>query len=85
MKDYYSLIEYLRVNVVNVVFDKADGSERSMRCTLKEEYLPQQLDLGDSPNGKEPNTSVAAVWDLDKSAWRSFRLDRLKSMTAVDV
>ena len=79
-KDYYSLIEYLRANIVNVKFEKADGTMRDMMCTLNEKYLPEQKDLEEAIQEKEPNKEVVAVWDLEKEAWRSFRLDRVKSM-----
>jgi hypothetical protein len=31
---------------------------------------------------KEPDPAVIKVWDLDVGAWRSFRMDRLKKITA---
>jgi len=31
---------------------------------------------------KEPDPAVIKVWDLDAGAWRSFRMDRLKKITA---
>lgn len=80
MKDYYSVIEYLRANIVNVRFEKADGTMRDMMCTLNEKYLPEQKDLEEAIQEKEPNKEVVAVWDLEKESWRSFRLDRVVSM-----
>lgn len=80
MKDYYSVIEYLRANIVNVRFEKADGTMRDMMCTLNEKYLPAQKDLEEAIQEKEPNKEVVAVWDLEKESWRSFRLDRVVSM-----
>ena len=64
-------------NILNVVFLKNDGSERNMRCTLKLEYLPE---YAPSSNPKADNPDVLAVWDLDKQAWRSFRLDSVLSI-----
>jgi predicted DNA-binding transcriptional regulator YafY len=54
-----------------------------MRCTLQDEFLPAQ-DVKDIKEGKVRNKTeeVVAVWDLEKEAWRSFRLD---SITAVKV
>lgn len=83
LQDRASLLADLHTNVVTVTFTKKDGSERVMRCTLQEELLPAQ-DVKDIKEGKVRNKTeeVVAVWDLEKEAWRSFRLD---SITAVKV
>jgi hypothetical protein len=83
LQDRTSLLADLHTNVVTVTFTKKDGSERVMRCTLQEEFLPAQ-DVKDIKEGKVRNKTeeVVAVWDLEKEAWRSFRLD---SITAVKV
>ena len=67
----------LRKGEVNVKFIKKDGSERDMRCTLKAELLPEQTDLEEQVQKKTPNADLLAVWDLDKNAWRSFRIDSI--------
>jgi len=67
----------LREADYSITFTKVDGTERIMKCTLRPLALPEQQ--GDSePTSKNANT--LAVWDLDKSAWRSFRLDSVKSI-----
>jgi len=83
LQDRTSLLADLHTNVVTVTFTKKDGSERVMRCTLQEEFLPAQ-DVKDIKEGKVRNKTeeVVSVWDLEKEAWRSFRLD---SITAVKV
>lgn len=72
--------EYLKNALQNgeldVKFIKKDGSDRSMRCTLKPDLLPKTVsDV--LPEQKTPNPDVLRVWDLEKSAWRSFRLDSI--------
>lgn len=67
----------LREGEVNVKFVKKDGSERDMRCTLKADLLPEQTDLEEQVQKKTPNPDLLAVWDLDKNAWRSFRVDSI--------
>lgn len=67
----------LQSSELNVVFIKKDGSERSMRCTLKPELLPAQTDLEEAVQKKTPNPDVLKVWDLEKEAWRSFRFDSI--------
>lgn len=66
------LIPFLKEGIVQVIFEKADGSERVMNCTLMESHLPTVDE--DSPKRKV-NDEVLAVWDIDKGEWRSFRLD----------
>ena len=80
-KNYHSLMEYLRWNTVKVNFEKADGTIREMCCTLKKDLIPPpDKDPVNQKKVREINEEVIVVWDLEKEAWRSFRLDRLNSM-----
>ncbi len=72
-----NLIEFLREGVVTVDFTKVDGAPRTMNCTTSEEIIPVENIVKES--SKKKNDEVAVVWDLDKSAWRSFRLDSVNS------
>lgn len=54
-----------------VTFTKKDGTLREMRCTLQEAFIPQKT----TESTRKQNDEVLAVWDVDKDAWRSFRLD----------
>ena len=76
------LIELLIRNVVEVEFKKKDDSVRTMRCTLLEKHLPRRevTNSRDRPK-KEPNKSLIPVFDLDKKAWRCFRIDSVISFT----
>ena len=72
----------LKTNRVTVVFEKADGSLRTMLCTLQEKYLPPVvLKEGEEakPKKDKGDTNIVTVWDLEKTAWRSFYLESLKS------
>lgn len=72
----------LRAGVVTVEFIKSDGTLRVLRCTLQPELLPQQpLVEGDRKSRRESEATLA-VWDVEGSAWRSFRLDRVRRVTA---
>lgn len=64
----------LQKGPVNVTFVKRDGTERKMECTLKQDLLPQE-EIKEQT--REPNPNVLKVWDLEKSAWRSFRYDSI--------
>ena len=71
-----------------VTFNKVDGTERIMWCTLNPALMPQieeKPKSEDTPKSEdqpkkaglpESNDHVVA-WDLEKSAWRSFRCDSL--------
>jgi len=68
----------LRNGTVEVVFTKKDGTERTMKCTLKEGVaIPHEKT---TERTKEANDANLAVWDVEKNAWRSFRLDSIKSV-----
>jgi hypothetical protein len=68
----------LHEHVVNVVFIKADGTERIMNCTLRPDLLPEQTE---STSTRKSNPDVMSVWDLDNAGWRSFRLDSIITFT----
>jgi hypothetical protein len=87
----------LNVSEITVTFVKADGTLRDMRCTLDQDRIPPQPPRAAKPAKETPvdgivreNKEVKApeenhtqkVFDLDAGAWRSFRYDRLKKVTA---
>ena len=85
----------LEVSEITVTFVKADGTERDMRCTLDQDRIPPQppraeKSAKDSVDGivresktpKPEESHTQKVFDLDAGAWRSFRYDRLKKVTA---
>jgi len=57
-----------------------------MKCTLNWDHIPAKEHVLESVETlkprKQPDPAVMRVYDLDKSEWRSFRMDRLKSITA---
>lgn len=71
------LSSLLKEGTVKVTFTKSDGTEREMSCTLKEDVI--QYTEKKTEKVKKENKDILAVWDLDKKAWRSFRLDSVKS------
>lgn len=66
----------LETDVVEVTFTKKDGSERIMKCTLKEDVLP----VVQNKEAKEKSQEAIAVWDVESEGWRSFRWDSIKSV-----
>ena len=70
----------LKSAIATVVFEKADGTLRTMRCTLMEEHLPEVTE-NTTERKKSPNDEVVSVWDLENGGWRSFRLDSIQSLS----
>lgn len=68
--------ELLTSGVAVVIFDKSDGTERSMKCTLKSDTIPQST----STHHRTENADQLSVWDIDKGGWRSFRVDSVKDV-----
>lgn len=69
------LTELLQERPVEIVFTKKDGTERTMKCTLMEKYLPET-----ASSDRPKNTEALAVYDLEKEGWRSFRWDSIKQV-----
>lgn len=84
--DRDTLSAILRNNIVRISFVKSNGEHRTGRFTLVQEHLPPAplVEEGKPKKASAPNTNVLAVFDLDKSEWRSFRLDSLKGITVGD-
>lgn len=66
----------LKNTVVTVNFKKKDDTLRKMICTLNEEYLPE-LEERENKKIKSESNDAITVWDIEKRAWRSFRLDSI--------
>ena len=69
------LIGLLEERPIEIVFTKKDGTERTMKCTLMEKFLPETVG-SDRPR----NDDALAVYDLEKEGWRSFRWDSIKQV-----
>ena len=96
MRDWVNSL--LNKQEITVQFTKADGTERDMKCTLNWDLIPAQpdknittgpvdgivLESAKKPRKepKEPDPAVIKVFDIEAQAWRSFRMDRLKKITA---
>ena len=69
------LVERLQKEVIQVTFNKVNGEERIMDCTLQESVIPKT----DAKN-KKNNDEVLPVWDVNKNEWRSFRFDSVTNL-----
>lgn len=72
-----TLQRLLKREVLEINFNKKDGTSRSMICSLKNEFLPKVEKKTESTTTKKENLNTIAVWDIEKEAFRSFRIDSL--------
>ena len=75
------MIEILRKEIVRVIFIKIDETPRAMECTLISDFLPPQTERGCGI--QVGSDEVITVWDLEKDAWRAFRIDRVVTFDVV--
>jgi hypothetical protein len=71
------LYKYLVNGTVIVTFIKKNGDLREMVCTLEDGVIPPIVGNSVEKEG------YMTVWDLEKDAWRSFRLDSVIQIEAV--
>lgn len=76
------MINELRKRDCRVIFKKANGEERDMVCTLREDAIPTSF----SDNNTEPKTNgysdtAIRVIDINKGEWRAFRVDSVVSFS----
>lgn len=83
--DKYTLKEQLQSGIVTVVFEKVDGTIRSMQCTLNSEFMPPQLltEQQEAAKIRNENADLLAVWDVENNGWRSFHVSKVKHVLGV--
>ena len=76
------MINELRKRDCRVIFKKANGEERDMVCTLREDVIPASTT--DNNTNKEmtgySDTAIRVI-DVNKGEWRSFRVDSVVSFS----
>jgi hypothetical protein len=76
----FELLEYMTNGVVTIVFEKTDGSERTLKGTLSPTLIPEDQ----RPQGSGRvllNDDIQHVFDVEANGWRSFAWSRLRSFT----
>jgi hypothetical protein len=76
------LTELLKRKVVSVKFKKKDGSERLMKCTLLSDIVPVYEKK--TQRIKPENEDTLTVWDLEKEAFRSFKVNSIIEYSALE-
>ena len=71
----------LNDGVATITFNKTDGTERVMKCTLDRKMVPEQKSVHES-RIRSVSPDVLPVYDIEAQGWRSFRWD---SITKVDI
>lgn len=80
------IVEQLKTTECVVTFTKVNGERREMPCTLQEDRLPQATkdDSLSQKKVREINPEVVSVWCTDKQSWRSFRVENVIEVRAVE-
>lgn len=79
------IIEQLLENEMVVTFNKMNGDERVMTCTLKPDLLPPTKES--KAEKKEPSAKQLeniGVYDLNANAWRSFKVANVTNVQVAD-
>jgi len=77
------LLGMLYKDVYQVTFNKLNGDQRVMTCTLAPQYLPEhkwksEADIGQDVKETNPvDAKNVTVWDLNAEGWRSFHYVRV--------
>jgi hypothetical protein len=76
---------HLAMGKVVVTFNKVNGDRRDMTCTLDPSIVPfeQSKDspIKDLTESRDYEPTNQAVWDVEASAWRSFRWDKITQIS----
>ena len=73
------LKDTLAENIMRVVFEKQDGTERSLICTRNMDLVPEK----NHPKRDRVNPDALPVWSMVDQDWRSFRFDRVRHVTLI--
>ena len=76
------VVRLLRGHLCSVLFTKANGETRKMICTLQEKYLPPMETTVEQR--ETTNNTAVPCWDIEKEAWRSFRVDSVRELHVLD-
>lgn len=73
------IVGHLKMGPVTVTFNKKDGSERVMTCTLEPGALPP-MEIKENAKPKKENADIISVYDLTAQGWRSFIVKNVKAI-----
>ncbi len=74
-----TLIKNLQKKAMRITFTKVNGEERVIDCSLQEHIIPET-----SESNRKQNKEILPVFDINKGEWRSFRLDSVTNIEALE-
>jgi hypothetical protein len=79
------IVNKLKQGLLEVTFNKVNGDERVMTCTLQEGVIPAatKKDPLSLKKIREVNPEVVSVWDTNATGWRSFRVANVTDVNEV--
>lgn len=76
------IVSHLKEGMVTVTFNKKDGEQRIMECTLSSDIIPPKPVVeGKETKVKKENPNVVSVYDVNAEGWRSFILKNVTNVT----
>ena len=83
--DREEIVNKLKQGLLEVTFNKVNGDERVMTCTLQEGVIPAatKKDPLSLKKVREVNPEVVSVWDTNATGWRSFRVANVTNVNEV--
>ncbi len=72
------IVQKLKNEICEIVFEKRDGTHRHMICTLKDDMLPY-VSATDMTESRQYNDFIT-VFDLEETGWRAFKPSKLISI-----
>tara|TARA_R110000803_G_scaffold56315_1_gene113615 strand:+ start:89 stop:358 length:270 start_codon:yes stop_codon:yes gene_type:complete len=83
--DREEIVNKLKQGLLEVTFNKVNGDERVMTCTLQEGVIPAatKKDPLSLKKVREVNPEVVSVWDTNATGWRSFRVVNVTDVNEV--
>jgi hypothetical protein len=71
------MVDALRAGIATVTFNKVNGDERVMECTLKEDFIPNDQLPKTDDEGVQRTIDVIRAYDVRAAGWRSFRVENV--------
>ena len=72
----------LQKGIVNLQFEKKDGSIRDMRATLLSAAIPDEFIAESNPNARSEDPDLVRCFDVDVNGWRSFKISALREFNS---
>jgi hypothetical protein len=80
--------EDLQKSILEVTFNKKDGAERVMTCTLMSDAIPLERrpkPLAEGEVQKPKPDGLQSVWDIKAEGWRSFYWDNVTAVKTAEI